>query len=92
MSSTIFGLDRLAAVTSETRWTELATGARTWFDARDVTGTPIYDRARGRVADGVDDGRVSRNSGAEANEERTRFLSAIRFLLPLPVLTGRGLG
>jgi len=27
--------------------------------------------ARGRVADGVDEGRVSRNSGAEANVEAT---------------------
>lgn len=69
VSSTVYGLDRLAAVTDEPRWAELATGARTWFDTRDVTGTPIYDRDRGRVADGVDDGRVSRNSGAEANIE-----------------------
>ena len=27
----------------------------------------MYDRVRGRVADGIDEGRISENSGAEAN-------------------------
>jgi hypothetical protein len=29
----------------------------------------VYDRRRGVVYDGIDDGRLSRNSGAEANIE-----------------------
>ena len=28
---------------------------------------PVYDRERGRVADGLDEGRINVNSGAEAN-------------------------
>jgi hypothetical protein len=69
VASVVFGLDRLAAVTEEPRWTELATDARSWFDGRNGAGAPVYDRSRGRVADGVDGDRVSRNSGAEANIE-----------------------
>ena len=49
------------------RWAELAADARAWFDASTIAGRAVYDRARGRVADGVDEGRVSENSGAEAN-------------------------
>jgi hypothetical protein len=69
VSSAVFGLDRLTAVTGEARWAELAADAREWFDRRNGAGSSVYDRSRGRVADGVDDDRVSRNSGAEANIE-----------------------
>jgi len=37
------------------------------FDGRNTAGAPVYDRDRGRVADGVDGTRVSDNSGAESN-------------------------
>ena len=60
-------LDRLGKVDSGGPWAELATDARAWFDRVDGRGRAVYDRATGRVADGVDEGRVSENSGAEAN-------------------------
>ena len=69
VASTVFSLDRLAAVTGEPGWARLAADARAWFDGRNPAGSPVYDRRSGRVADGVDEGRVSRNSGAEANVE-----------------------
>ncbi len=69
VSSTVFGLDRLSAVTGVSRWAELAADARAWFHGRNGAGSPVYDRSRGRVADGVDQDRVNRNSGAEANIE-----------------------
>ncbi len=60
-------MDRLAAVTGEAGYERLATDARDWFDGRNSAGAPVYDRERGRVADGIDEGRVSRTSGAESN-------------------------
>ena len=66
VASVIWSLDRLRAVAGE-QWTGLATDARAWFDGRNTAGGPVYDRERGRVADGIDDGRISANSGAEAN-------------------------
>jgi hypothetical protein len=69
VTSTVFSLDRLAAATGEDRWAALAQDARAWFDHRNTAEAPVYDRARGRVADGIDEGRISENSGAEANIE-----------------------
>jgi hypothetical protein len=66
VASGIFSLDRLA-LAGDHRWFELAATARSWFGYVDATGRAVYDRAAGRVADGVDEGRVSENSGAEAN-------------------------
>ncbi len=66
VASVIWSLDRLREVDGEP-WAGLATEARAWFDGRNPAGSPVYDRARGRVADGIDDGRISANSGAEAN-------------------------
>jgi hypothetical protein len=60
-------LDRLGKVDTDGPWIQLATDARAWFDRVDERGRMVYDRATGRVADGVDEGRVSENSGAEAN-------------------------
>lgn len=92
VSSVVFGLDRLATATGEAPWADLASEARTWFDRRDAAGAVVYDRDRGRVADGIDDGRVSRNSGAEANIEAAGALlneaigsePGAAALLPLP--------
>jgi hypothetical protein len=67
VASCVYGLDRLFGATGDTHWAALAADARAWFDGRNTAGTPVYDRERGRVADGIDDGRVSDNSGAEAN-------------------------
>jgi len=74
VASTVFGLDRLSAVTGESGWVTLAADARAWFDGRNPAGSAVYDRRRGRVSDGVDEGRVSRNSGAEANIEAASVL------------------
>ena len=63
----VYALDRLARVTGDAHWEALASDARAWFDGRNPAGLPVYDRERGRVADGLDEGRVSGNSGAEAN-------------------------
>lgn len=65
----VFAMERLAAATGRPRYAEMARMARGWFDGRNRAGAAIYDRAAGRVADGLDDGRVSARSGAEANIE-----------------------
>ncbi|HEX6843846.1 MAG TPA: hypothetical protein VF235_01910, partial [Actinomycetota bacterium] len=65
----VYSFDRLAEATGEPRWATHAEDARAWFDGRNPAGAPVYDVTRGRVADGVDEGRISENSGAEANIE-----------------------
>jgi len=67
VASCVYVLDRLHGATGDPSWGELAAEARAWFDGRNTVGAPVYDRDRGRVADGIDDGRVSANSGAESN-------------------------
>ena len=63
----VHAMDALAAATTDTRYVRLAGEARAWFDGRNTAATAVYDRVAGRVADGIDDGRVSGNSGAESN-------------------------
>ena len=53
MASCVYSLDRLHEATGGGHWAELAADARAWF--------------YGRNAAGSDEGRVSQNSGAEAN-------------------------
>ena len=77
VSSAIAGLDAVAAATGERRFRRAAMAARAWFLGRNTAGMPVYDSVGGYVADGIDDGRVSRNSGAEANIE-----GALAFLTP----------
>lgn len=67
VQSAIFVMDRLAGVTGQARYADMAHKARSWFDGRNAAGAAMYDRATGRVADGLDDGRMSDRSGAEAN-------------------------
>jgi len=67
VSSVIFALDRLADVTARSEYAALAAASRAWFNGRNPAGEAVYDRRTGRVGDGVDDGRVSTHSGAEAN-------------------------
>src|SRR5438046_460174 len=67
VQSAVFVMDRLAAVTGQPRYAEMGRTARSWFDGRNPAGAAVFDRAAGRVADGLDDGRVSDRSGAEAN-------------------------
>ena len=67
VSSCVVVADRLHAATGEDRWSAAAADARAWFDGRNVANAPTYDPVRGRVADGIDENRVSANSGAESN-------------------------
>lgn len=67
VQSAVFVLDRLAAVAGQQRYAEMSRKARRWFDGRNPADAAIYDRVTGRVADGLDDGRPSDSSGAEAN-------------------------
>lgn len=67
VASALFGVERLAAVTGERRFTELAERARAWFRERNPAGRPVYDRAAGRVHDGIDAGVLNEHSGAESN-------------------------
>jgi hypothetical protein len=67
VQSAVFVMDRLAAVTGRTEYGRLGRQARMWFDGRNPSGRPVYDRFLGRVADGIDDLRVNPNSGAESN-------------------------
>ncbi len=69
VASCVYSLDRLAEATGDARWRRLTADARGWFDGRNPAGRPVYDPEAGRVADGVDEGRISENSGAEANIE-----------------------
>ena len=67
VASTVYSLTRLADVTGVSEYAALAAAARAWFDGRNAAGQPVYDRAAGRVGDGVDGRHVSTQSGAEAN-------------------------
>jgi hypothetical protein len=67
VASCIWSLDHLVASTGDERWLRLAADARAWFTGRNAAGRPVYDPASGRVGDGVDEDRVSENSGAESN-------------------------
>jgi hypothetical protein len=67
VASAVEVMDRLHDTTGSMQYSDLAGKARQWFDGRNPAGVPVYDIDTGRVADGVDTGRVSRNSGAEAN-------------------------
>ena len=67
VASAVFSLDRVALATADPFWSKLASEARAWFDGRNTAGLPVYDREHGRVSDGLDEGRINVNSGAEAN-------------------------
>lgn len=67
VQSAVFVMERLAEVTGHPRYGELARKARGWFDGHNAAGAAVFDRAAGRVADGVDDGHLNDRSGAEAN-------------------------
>lgn len=63
----VFGVERLGAVTGERRFAQLTERARAWFHERNPAGRPVYDRAAGRVHDGIDAGVLNAHSGAESN-------------------------
>ena len=66
VQSASFVMDRLAYRTGSAQYLLLADLARAWFDGRNPADTPTYDRATGRVHDGIDAGRLNANCGAEA--------------------------
>ena len=63
----IFGLDRLAVATGEHRYARLVELGRAWFHERNPARRAVYDRAAGRVHDGIDRGVLNTHSGAESN-------------------------
>jgi len=67
VQSAVLVMDRLAIVTGQLRYRELAQKARSWFDGRNPAGAAVINRATGRVADGIDGGHLNDRSGAEAN-------------------------
>ena len=66
-ASAAFAMERLDAACGDGRYGAAAGDARAWFDGRNSAGLPIYDRSAGRVADGIDGGRINPHSGAESN-------------------------
>jgi hypothetical protein len=69
VSSVVMGLDAVAHATGDPDAGRAANLGRAWFRGRNSALIPTYDAAAGRVYDGIDDGRVNLNSGAEANIE-----------------------
>jgi hypothetical protein len=69
ISSLLFSLHAVHRVVGSSDFAEAAERARLWFAGSNTAGTAVYDAADGLVFDGIDSGRVSRNSGAEANIE-----------------------
>lgn len=69
VTSTISALSALWQATRDWEFLDLLHQARAWLRGRNPAGMPVYDPGKGMVFDGVDEGRVSTNSGAEANIE-----------------------
>src|SRR6185437_837902 len=69
VSSVITNLETLLDVTGDRRYRELLYLARAWFRGRNTAARPAYDPLHGTVADGIDDGDLNPNSGAESNIE-----------------------
>lgn len=67
VASAVYTLSRLADATGDPAYATLANASRAWFDGRNPSGRPVYDRREGRVRDGVDHRTVNPRSGAEAN-------------------------
>jgi hypothetical protein len=87
VSSAVYALTRLAAVTGRDDYARLASDARAWFNGRNPSHRPVYDHEAGRVADGIDGLTVSTHSGAEANIVAAQALAedAIALARSLPV-------
>ncbi len=69
VSCVVSGLVAVAQATGNGRYADGAARARSWFHGQNAAGELVYDPARSLVYDGLDEGRVSRNSGAESNVE-----------------------
>jgi hypothetical protein len=69
VSCAILNLDTVADATREHRYAAAAMQGRDWFSGRNSANQTVYDARRGLVFDGIDNGQVSLNSGAESNIE-----------------------
>jgi hypothetical protein len=78
ISCVVAGLAAVARATGEPRFADGCDRAQRWFTGRNAAGKPVYDDQRHLVYDGIDEGRVSRNSGAESNIEGALALCADR--------------
>ena len=69
VSCVISGLTAVGLATRDARYTEAAVRARSWFLGHNSAHSPVYDRELDLFYDGIDQGAVNRNSGAESNIE-----------------------
>ena len=69
VSCAVAGLAAVARATSDARYATAAANGRQWFHGRNTAQQPVYNRRWGLVYDGIDNGHVSRNSGAESTIE-----------------------
>ncbi len=69
VATSVATMTELAANTKNLKFEELASLARAWFHGRNSASRPVYDINHGRVADGIDKGRLNASSGAESNIE-----------------------
>lgn len=67
VASAAYSVARLAAITHEPVFDDLARKARAWFHGRNPAGLAGYRVGTGRVHDGIDDGVINPHSGAESN-------------------------
>ena len=82
-ASAAFAMDQLRRATGDERYARAARAARAWFDGRNPSGRPVYDRAAGRVADGVDGTRLNPHAGAEsAISGASAFIDDVAAWLP----------
>ena len=77
------GLHHITAITGDARFAQLSEQARGWFHERNTADRAVYDRAAGRVHDGIDSGILNRHSGAESN------IVAAQALLPELTVSAR---
>jgi hypothetical protein len=71
------GLAEVGRASGRGRLVRAAGLARGWFLGRNPAGLPVYDAARGAFLDGVDNGTLNPDSGAESNIEGARCLLTV---------------
>lgn len=67
VASAVYSVDRLAAITGDALFDDLARKARAWFHGRNPASRAVCEPGSGRVHDGIDDGIVNPHAGAESN-------------------------
>jgi len=69
VSCAIAGLAGVARAIRDEGQAHAAGRGQAWFHGRNTAAQPVYDARQGMVFEGIDNGTVSRNSGAESNIE-----------------------